>query len=45
MVRNVSTWYPVVDMFTTRYYDAIVNISKEVSLAQKFLGQVKLINA
>lgn len=30
-------WYPVVDVFTTKYYQVIVNLTKEIDIIRKYL--------
>lgn len=31
-------WYPILDRFRTKYYEVIVNLAKEIDIAQKYLG-------
>lgn len=42
MVHNVSTWYPMLDRFRTKYYEAIVNLAREIEMVQRYLTPVEL---
>ena len=35
-------WYPVVDMFTTKYYEAIIKLSKEIQALNKKAPIIKI---
>ncbi len=39
---DTINWYPVVERFTTKYYEVIVNLAKEIEVAQKYLAPVQL---
>ena len=36
----ITMWYPTLDRFRTKYYEVIVNIAKEIDMAQQYLGNV-----
>ncbi len=41
----IQFWYPILDRFRTKYYEVIVNLAKEIDMAQRSLGLITLLHS